>query len=247
METKFLLLSKESDLSLPTEHQTNEHIEELLQRAEHQAQQIVSDAQESMEKQKQIAEQQFEEWKRIEQEKLLVEMEEIKKVSFNQGYEDGAQHAQQEFCSKIDLAKEVIEQAYEEKKEIIREAEPFVIDLSIQIAEKIIKKELETEPNLLIEMIKQNLLYSNERSMITICVSPDDFDFVQNQRNQLLESIEGQVEVKIVPEHSIEKGGCVVRTSYGSIDARIDVQLKEIKQALFRTLQEDTYNENAGN
>lgn len=218
--------------------------EELVKDAKQHASAILKQAEVTVLFEKEKAETEFEKWKLFEQEKVNVELEEIKQQGFDQGFKEGIHQAHHDYSSKIKLAQEILEKAYEEKQDIIKESEPFVIELSVQIASKIIQKELETKPNVLIHMIKQNLIYSNERSMISICVNPDDFTYVQNQRNQLLESLEGQIEVKILPEQSIEKGGCVIRTSYGSIDARIDVQLKEIKQALLKTIRDDSYEKN---
>lgn len=247
IEAKLLLFKKKSDGDLAPSNEPAPSAEELLQNAELQAANMLQKAQEQIVFEKEQAAAELEQWKRSEQEKVIAELEEIKRQGYSEGYGEGIRQAENDYSSKIQLAEEVLEKAYKEKKEIIKESEPFVIELSVQMAAKIIQKELETKPDVLIHMIKQSLLYSNERSMISICVSPEDFMFVQNQRDQLLESLEGQIEVKILPEHSIEKGGCVIRTSYGSIDARIDVQLKEIKQALLKTLRDDWYEENAGN
>ncbi|MEH7336028.1 FliH/SctL family protein [Neobacillus drentensis] len=247
IEAKLLLSRKKVTEGAAYPLVSEQSAEEQRRNAEQQAEAILLKVREQILLEKEEAEAELEQWKRAEQEKVLAELAEVKRQGFKEGYDEGMGKAEIDYFSKIQLAEEVLEKAYKEKKEIIKESEPFIIELSLQMAEKVIHKELETKPDVLIHMIKQSLFYSNERSMISICVSPDDFTFVQNQRNQLLESLEGQVEVKILPEHSIEKGGCVIRTSYGSIDARIDVQLKEIKQALLKTLRDDSYEENAGN
>lgn len=236
IETKYLAIKKEIE-SL----NSGPFAEELLQDAEEQAAEIIREAQELAAAEKAKTEQELAAWKLFEQEKVMQELEEIKRQGFNEGYAEGLQQSQLDYAGRIGLAQEVLDKAYEEKKNIIKESEPFVIELAVNMASKVIQKELAANPETLIHLIKQSLLYSNERSMISICVSPEDYEFVQNQRQQLLESVEGQVEVKILPEHSIEEGGCVIRTSYGSIDARIDVQLKEIKQALLKTLRDDAY------
>lgn len=243
IEAKFLVARKRGN---GDSVQSGQSGEELLQQTEQQAAAILQQVNEQILQEKEKAAAELASWQQTEQEKVTAELEGIKMQGWNEGYEKGMQQAVTDYSAKIQLAEEILAKAYMEKKEIIYEAEPFVIELSVQMAAKIIQKELETKPEVLIEMIKQNLVYSNERSMISICVSPEDYSFVQNQRKQLLEVLEGQIEVKILPEHSIEKGGCVIRTSYGSIDARIDVQLKEIKQALLKRLRDDSYEENAG-
>ncbi|PLS01461.1 FliH/SctL family protein [Neobacillus cucumis] len=242
-----LLLSKRKGSSHPAHPmELGLSPEERLQNAEQQAAAMLKKAHDDLLLDREKAAAELEDWKRLERDQVNLELETIRQQGWSEGYDQGRQTAETDYSSKVQLAKEILAKAYKEKEEIIHEAEPFVIELSVQIASKIIQKELETKPEVLIEMIKQNLVYSNERSMISICVSPEDFSFVQAQRNQLLEMLEGQIEVKILPEHSIEKGGCVIRTSYGSIDARLDVQLKEIKQALLKTVQDEKYEETAG-
>jgi flagellar assembly protein FliH len=36
----------------------------------------------------------------------------------------------------------------------------------------------------------------------------------------------------IVPDHSVQDQGCVIKTAFGSVDARVETQLTEIRQAL---------------
>ena len=43
---------------------------------------------------------------------------------------------------------------------------------------------------------------------------------------------DSEAELQIVPDVTVDEGGCVVRTSFGSIDARIDTQLSELKAVL---------------
>jgi flagellar assembly protein FliH len=44
--------------------------------------------------------------------------------------------------------------------------------------------------------------------------------------------LDGQAELSIIPDYSVQDEGCVIRTPLGSVDAKIDTQLKEIKQVL---------------
>jgi flagellar assembly protein FliH len=45
-------------------------------------------------------------------------------------------------------------------------------------------------------------------------------------------AIDSQAELQIVPDVSVKDPGCVIRSAFGSIDARIDTQLSEIKREL---------------
>ena len=51
-------------------------------------------------------------------------------------------------------AQELLQQAYRAKEELIQEAEPFLVELSCAIAEKVIERQLTVEPELMVELIR---------------------------------------------------------------------------------------------
>lgn len=193
--------------------------------------------------QRERAEQELNEWRKREEESFRSQLEEEKRRGYEEGYqlgiEDGVQHATEQYQMHLQKAANILEQAYQEKAAIIQEADPFVIELTMEIAKKVIQQELKTHPEALLDIIKQTLSSVYETDSISIGVAPEDFSFVQKQREQLLAMDNGQVEIKVFPDYSIQQGGCIIRTSSGSVDARIDVQLSEIKKVLLAYQQED--------
>jgi flagellar assembly protein FliH len=191
------------------------------------------------------AQQELEDWRKQEEERFLQDLEEQKRLGYEEGYQlgyqDGTTDASNNYKGELQKAAAVLEQAYQEKFRIIQEAEPFIIELTTEIANKVLQQEMKQHPESLFHLIKQTLETVYETSSITIGVAPEDFSFVQKQREQLLAFENGQVEVKIVPDYSIEQGGCIIRTSSGSVDARIDVQLSEIKKALLAIAQGESH------
>ncbi|SDM91327.1 FliH/SctL family protein [Bacillus sp. OK048] len=195
-------------------------------------------------RQKERAHQELNEWRTKEEERFRSQLEEEKRLGYEEGYqlgiEDGNQHAKEQNQIFLQKAADILEQAYQEKAAIIQEADPFVIELTMEIAKKVIQQELKTQPDALLHIIKQTLSSVYETDSISIGVAPEDFSFVQKQREQLLAIDNGQVEIKVFPDYSIQQGGCIIRTSSGSVDARIDVQLSEIKKVLLAHQQEDS-------
>jgi flagellar assembly protein FliH len=61
---------------------------------------------------------------------------------------------------------------------------------------------------------------------------------MQDARAELTLAVDSEAELVIVPDATVDEGGCVVRTSFGSIDARIDTQLSELKAALMEVAAE---------
>ncbi|QWU14175.1 flagellar assembly protein FliH [Paenibacillus sophorae] len=179
-----------------------------------------------------------EEWwrSRREQDEHLTEA--VKAEAFSKGYNEGLLQAEEEMKAKLAKvmgeAQAVLLEAYKARDMIIQEAEPFLVELSCDIAEKIVEKQLTVEPAFTIDLIKRNLARKREQGVISLCVNPKQFAFVNAAREELTLAIDSQAELQILPDSTVKDHGCVIRSSLGSVDARIDTQLEEIKKELVR-------------
>ncbi|HEY0827504.1 MAG TPA: FliH/SctL family protein [Bacilli bacterium] len=158
------------------------------------------------------------------------------KKGFNKGYEEGLEQAElvvrEENSKMLEETRTILKQSHLKKEHIIREAEPFLIELSCGIAEKIIGKQLTVSPEWILSMVKKVLSRRREEGIITLCVSLSQFSYIQDARDELSLSIDSQAELAILPDSTVDDFGCVIRSAFGSMDARIDTQLSEIKNAL---------------
>jgi flagellar assembly protein FliH len=152
------------------------------------------------------------------------------------GYAEGAVNSETELREvweqKLTEASDVLKTAFQMREQIIQEAEPFLVELSCAIAEKIIGQQLTLAPEMAIELIRKSLSRRREQGVITLCVAPGQLAFVQAAREELHFAIDSQAELQILPDSTVKDNGCVIRSSFGSIDARIDTQLAEIKREL---------------
>lgn len=222
-------------------HRAESEAKIIISDAEETAQKILDHATEQAEEMKQQALAEMEQWweqKRAESETLFQEVHEgAAREGRRAGYEEGKRQALEEETGAVDQARKLLESAFAVKKGIIAEAEPFLVELSVEVAKKVIGAELQVSPELVLEMSKKALRRSRVHGQITVCVNHKYFDHVQEHRSQLLELLDGQAEVSIYPDHTVQDGGCVIRTHLGSVDARVDTQLAEIKQALLEMAQ----------
>jgi flagellar assembly protein FliH len=151
---------------------------------------------------------------------------------FAQGRSEAEQRVQEQYAELIAEARSVLEQAYRHKETIIAEAEPFLVELSTAIASKVIGRQLTLEPQWVLEMVRSVLARRREQGVVSLCVAPQQYALVSDAKEDLQQALDPQAELLIVPDPSVEDHGCVIRTSFGSLDARVDTQLAEIKRAL---------------
>ncbi|WP_025690990.1 FliH/SctL family protein [Paenibacillus zanthoxyli] len=240
-----------------------QHDDPAREAAEQTCKQMLRDAKEFAEEQvrnasleaEQIIERahsEAEEWwhSRREQDEHLTEA--VKAEAYSQGYNEGLLQAEEEMKAKLvkvmEEAQAVLLEAYKARDVIIQEAEPFLVELSCDIAEKIVEKQLTVEPAFTIDLIKRNLARKREQGTISLCVNPKQFSFVNAAREELTLAIDSQAELQILPDSTVKDHGCVIRSSLGSVDARIDTQLEEIKKELIRVaLDNDGQRNGEGN
>jgi flagellar assembly protein FliH len=230
----------ESGLSQNTEEpRVSGQVQQLIQEAKDEAQAIIEAAKNKAHLMETEAQEKMNLWWEENEKKFEYMSLEAKQQGYQEGYELGKQEAKeqihQQYNEQMEQIQNLLQQAYQQKEVIISEAEPFLLELSTVIASQIIKQELDDYPEKFLGLIKQNILRVKEKESITVCVHPDDFDYIQGQRAHLVAMVNGETEIKIIPDHTISPKGCMIRTSFGSVDARIDTQLEEIKKVILES------------
>jgi flagellar assembly protein FliH len=212
--------------------------DKIMQDAEEFAEATVRRATEEADLLKSQACEEIESWWQERRENDEQTVSEARDQGHTLGYQEGILKADEvvraEYRQMIEEARSVLEHSYRIKRQIIQEAEPFLIELSTAIAEKIIQHQLTVSPEWVAELARGVLARKREKGIVTLCVTPGHFSFFQEMREELLMSLDSQAELEIVPDATVTDYGCVIRSEYGSVDARIDTQLNEIKSVLLQ-------------
>jgi flagellar assembly protein FliH len=138
-------------------------------------------------------------------------------------------------------------QALEQARLTMAEAlEAQAAELGLRIAEQIVAAELELEPERVIDIARGALRRLAERDRVTIIVNPIDLELLSGSIEQLRSELGGISHITVHAERRIDRGGAVVRTELGEIDATVTTQLeraREIVAAAIRTEDEPSSDE----
>lgn len=146
---------------------------------------------------------------------------------FNAGYAEGITQAQ----DIINQATELKEQLDERNEELYREAEVQIVDLVLEISNKVLGQELTQNDEVIMSLIRQAISKSAFKDELKIRVSEEDYEYVNTNKEKIVMLTEGINNLEIYCDKALPKGGCVVETTAGEINAGINVQMKEIKKA----------------
>lgn len=155
--------------------------------------------------------------------------ENIKKSAFEEGYRCGLEKAEED----LDKFRASLSDFMNAKKDVFEYIAPDILEISVDIAKKIIKKELESDPQVLLNTIIDVLkTVSKNEPKIVIRVKPQAVPFIKDTIPNITYQYGIDSKINIVSDPSIEEGGCIFQTNNGIVDASIDTQLEIIKKAL---------------
>ena len=104
--------------------------------------------------------------------------------------------------------------------------------LAVRIAERILERELSVNPETVTDIATAALRQAGAPRDVLLRVHPDDLKALERGRPRLLERCARAETVQFRPDVTVGRGGCIVETELGTVDARLPVQLDAIERAL---------------
>lgn len=111
------------------------------------------------------------------------------------------------------------------------QAEQDMVKLAFHIAQRLIGHAIEVQPEVVRDMVGQALVMARGRSQIVVRVHPRDHQQLQAVRDEYARQLDG-VSVYFEADPALERGGCIIETESGRIDARLEIQLEVLREAL---------------
>ncbi len=153
----------------------------------------------------------------------------IKEQAKQDGYKDGIAQAKKE----LEQLNGKLAEFYGYKDEIFDKVSDCIYDISVEIAKKILNKEIETDKTSIIQMIKNAVEEVNRtENKITLKVMPQEVEIVKNKVPEIFSSGGFDAAISVVADKTIKEGGVIVETSNGIIDATISTQMAIIEKVL---------------
>ncbi len=151
---------------------------------------------------------------------------------FEEGRESGHQDGSAEVKRLVDRLHAIISRAIEKRNEILIESETQIIDLVLLISRKVIKVISENQKNVVINNVLQALQKLKSRGEVTIRVNLADLELSTEHVADFTGMVEGTKSITVLEDASVGRGGCIIETDFGQIDARISSQLREIEERI---------------
>jgi flagellar assembly protein FliH len=180
---------------------------------------------------------------KFEAEKMIKDAElkvsEIEHEAYKKGYdagrEEGYKEGQAEVLRLIDRLGTIVSTAVDIRDNIIRSSEKLMTDMILMIARKVIKDEIVERREVVMNNIKEAIRRVKDRDRIDIRVNFADLDMTTAHKEELIKMMASLKKVNIYEDSRVDRGGCIIETDVGAIDARISTQLDTIEEAIRNT------------
>jgi len=156
---------------------------------------------------------------------------------FSQGEKDGVELGTKKAMKVIEKMEALLRSFSQMREDIVREHEREILTLVFSVLKKILHDRVTLDEEVIRETVLQALTLTTDRSAVSIRLNPEDCASVENLKADFFSEIKELRTLKIVQDPSIKKGGCLLETPCGNVDARIDTQLECIQQSLEETFE----------
>lgn len=203
--------------------ETEAMVVELLNKAKEEAKLIIAEAEEEADNIRA---------------RVYEEAQEIRKQAEKEGYEEGLKRAEEEMREHLAEAErqscQMVEEARQLKLAILHSVEKDIVRLAMAIARKIIVAELKSNPESILEVVREAISFIDQPENVTLRVNPQDFEILNLLREKGdLNDIENEVSrLELKSDVRINPGGAVIESDKGIVDAQLETRILSIEEAL---------------
>jgi flagellar biosynthesis/type III secretory pathway protein FliH len=161
-----------------------------------------------------------------------LEADSIRERAYAEGVAAGRAEASAQAAPAVQALGAAIVQVEEERAQLASEMEEAAVSLALQIADKALTAAITAHPERVVDVVRGALRCLVERERVTILVHPGDMELVREATDGLVGQLGGIEHIDVQEERRMGRGGAIVRSTAGEIDARVETKLERAREIL---------------
>ena len=219
-EAAFGIVKKQTDQAQVIKNDAEKEAASIVAEAEEKARKIISDAQ-------------------VEANSVLQKAQDD---GFKTGRESGYSEGYSEAERLVDRLHSMVEAVSAKRQEILDSTEQQIVELVLLMTRKVVKIMSENQKSVILANVVQSLKKVRGRGDVILHVNLADVKLTTEHIKDFIREVESVKSITVVEDSSVEKGGCIVETDFGAIDARISSQLAELESKILEVAPIKTVN-----
>lgn len=158
--------------------------------------------------------------------------DQIVRDAWNEGWAAGLQEARERMDSVV-AATEAVAAGFEAELDRLPDAlGAETTAIALEVAARVVRAELTARPERVMDVVRAAIRRAADRERLLVHVNPDDLDTVREAAPGMAARIGGIARLDVVEDPRVPRGGCIVETPGGDVDARIATQMSRMLEAL---------------
>jgi flagellar assembly protein FliH len=157
--------------------------------------------------------------------------------AYDQGRIDGEKSVSEQLLKQRnethELFQGILTSLSQSVPQVVRDTENMLVSLALEVAQKLVGN-MAVSAEMVEAAIQDALSHVDGTSQVTIRLNPADLETLQNSHSSLLTTGDGGNEFRFLGSPDVTRGGCLVQTRFGTVDARRETKFDLLKRNLFQ-------------
>ena len=162
-------------------------------------------------------------------------LQQREKSAYERGRRDGEHTLREQLLRQrnetVELQKGILDSLRRIVPQVIQEAETALASLALEAAQKMIAG-LPVSAEMVEAVIREALRQVEDTAEIIIQLHPDDLALLRQHNAPVLNGLPDSGPLRFTSSADVTRGGCIVQTRFGLVDARRETKLEQLRQAL---------------
>lgn len=174
-------------------------------------------------------------------EQIEKEREEARQAGHDEGFAAGREAGEaavreemEDFIRQTNAkAEKTLRDAHDAMRDYLMQAEEVIVSIAMTAVERVLPQHFIDVPQMVLPIVRDAIERVKDQKEIIVHVPPDSYDFVLMARDELRGIVTaGDSSLSITSDESLKPGDCLVETPNGSVDARLQTQIEQLKKAV---------------
>jgi flagellar assembly protein FliH len=156
-------------------------------------------------------------------------------AGYQRGRRDGEKALSEQLIQQrteiAELQRGILESLNKAIPQVVRESENALVCLALEAARKVVAG-LPISPDLVEGVVREALRQAEDSAEIVVQLHSEDLALLRKHDSGILDGLPDSGPVRFMTSSEVGRGGCIVQTRFGLIDARREVKLEQLSQTV---------------
>ena len=168
-----------------------------------------------------------------------VENEQRQREAEQAAYERGRRDAEKALSEQLiqqrgellELQQGVLASLRNALPQLVHESEQALIELAFEVAQRIVAG-IPVSSEMIEAAVREAISQIEQNTDITVQLHPEDLALLKKHDAAILSGVPCADTLRFNPSNEVSRGGCIIQTSFGSIDARRETKVEQLRKSL---------------